>query len=99
MAVEIERKFLMRSQSWRTQAYLQEDLRQAYLAITVLLTVRVRVVNGAQAWITIKSQSEGLARDEFEYAIPRADAERLVEARQGAVIEKVRHSIAFGGRT
>ncbi|MDZ4692991.1 CYTH domain-containing protein [Terricaulis sp.] len=98
MSVEIERKFLVRSDDWRAQAHMREELCQAYLAITDLLTIRVRV-SGENAWITIKSRGDGLVRDEFEYAIPLADAAKLIEARQGGVIDKVRHSIAFGGRT
>ncbi|MEQ1492744.1 MAG: CYTH domain-containing protein [Terricaulis sp.] len=93
-----ERQFLVRSEDWRAQAHRRETIRQAYLAITETLTIRVRVI-GDSAWITIKSKADGPSRDEFEYAIPRADADWLMAARQGGMIEKVRHSIFFGGRT
>lgn len=98
MAIEIERKFLVRSDAWRSEAYLRETIRPSYLAITEALTIRVRVIDDS-AWITIKSKADGPTRDEFEYAIPRADADWLMAARQGGVIEKVRHAIAFDGRT
>jgi CYTH domain-containing protein len=98
MAQEIERKFLVRSEDWRAGAHRRETIRQAYLAITEALTIRVRVI-GDSAWLTIKSKADGPSRDEFEYAIPRADADWLMAARQGGVIEKVRHSISFGGRS
>jgi len=98
MAQEIERKFLVRSEDWRAGAHRRETIRQAYIAIIEALTIRVRVI-GDSAWITIKSKADGPSRDEFEYAIPRADTDWLMAARQGGVIEKVRHSISFGGRT
>jgi adenylate cyclase len=98
MALEIERKFLVRSPDWRAHAHRCDVIRQAYLAVTEALTIRVRVIGDA-AWLAIKSKAEGPSRDEFEYAIPRADADWLLAARQGGVIEKVRHSIMVAGRT
>lgn len=98
MAVEIERKFLVRTEAWRALAHMCEDIRQAYLVVGDLLTVRIRI-SGEHAWLTIKGKADGPTRDEFEYAIPRADAEVLMQRRQGGVIEKTRHAIAFGGRT
>ena len=98
MAQEIERKFLVRSEDWRAAAHRREAIRQAYLAITEILTIRVRMI-GEKAWVTIKSKADGPTRTEFEYPIPHANAAWLMGARQGGVIEKVRHSIVFGGRT
>jgi adenylate cyclase len=81
MAQEIERKFLVRSEDWRAQAHRRESIRQAYIAITETLTIRVRVI-GDSAWITIKSKADGPSRDEFEYAIPPAEAEANYYAEQ-----------------
>ncbi|MFM8459404.1 MAG: CYTH domain-containing protein, partial [Chthoniobacterales bacterium] len=74
MGTEIERKFLIRDESWRATAADCRRLRQGYLAIDGQTTVRVRT-DGEEAWVTIKGPQVGLARAEFEYRIPCEDAE------------------------
>src|SRR5689334_1175972 len=95
MAIEIERKFLLRSNEWRASAVGSSRLRQSYLAQDGALSTRVRLVEGGAATLTIKSRKAGLKRLEFEFAIPAADAEALLALRQGAIIEKVRHDVAW----
>lgn len=90
MGVEIERRFLVSGTGWRQQAEAPRQFRQAYLANTAAVVVRVRVDADAAAWLTIKSSNAGMARAEFEYAVPVADALQLVEMRTGALIEKQR---------
>jgi len=60
--------------------------------------VRDRLIESG-AWLTIKGPRKGTTRLEFEYEIPRADAEQMLETLcQGAsVIQKVRHTVPFGG--
>ena len=60
--------------------------------------VRHRLIESG-AWLTIKGPRKGTTRLEFEYEIPRADAEQMLETLcQGAsVIQKVRHTVPFGG--
>ena len=80
MALEIERRFLIAADGWRHWARSPQPLRQAYLAASADgVTVRVRLQEGEQAWLTLKAaaDSSGLVRYEFEYAIPVADAEAL----------------------
>ncbi len=60
--------------------------------------MRVRVV-GEQAWLTIKGETVGATRLEFEYSIPRADADELLRLCAGPLVEKVRHRIELGGVT
>ncbi len=91
MPKEIERKFLVGSDAWRGAAEPAKQLRQAYLAATIAASIRVRIVDGAQAFLTIKSASPGMSRDEFEYEIPVADAEAMLAMRTGEVIEKTRY--------
>ncbi|RXZ43889.1 CYTH domain-containing protein [Crenobacter cavernae] len=95
MAMEIERRFLVKDESWRD---LAEGLRyrQGYLSVDPARTVRVRVV-GDDAWLTIKSQVSAMSRHEFEYAIPRADAEQLMDAACPMVVEKIRYRIKYAG--
>lgn len=97
MALEVERKFLVAGEAWRGQSDAGERLRQAYLAETDRLSVRVRVAEGGGARLTVKSAEAGLARQEFEYPIPAADAEALIALRQGGLVEKTRHRVRHGG--
>jgi adenylate cyclase len=72
VATEIERKFLIRDDSWDDGS---QGLRiaQGYLSMDPDRTVRVRLA-GENAWITVKGRSLGITRVEFEYQIPPDDA-------------------------
>jgi len=98
MGQEIERKFLVVGEAWRAGAR-GERFRQGYLSSTKERTVRVRV-HGDSAALTIKGPPEGLSRAEFEYVIPRADAEALLDTLcERPLIEKTRWFVDFGGLT
>jgi len=95
--LEIERKFLVTGEAWREAADGGVAIRQGYLAVTERLNVRVRLI-GQQARLTIKAARRGSTRREFEYEIPRDDAEILLgELCERPPIEKWRHRIAHGG--
>ncbi|MBU2533065.1 MAG: CYTH domain-containing protein, partial [Alphaproteobacteria bacterium] len=96
MALEIERKFLVIGDSWRSKAAEGQKLRQAYLASSAQNSVRVRIVDERRAWLTIKSGYRGITRDEFEYEVPVEDAQEMIELRQNSVIDKVRYPLADG---
>ncbi|MFZ3191660.1 MAG: CYTH domain-containing protein [Moraxellaceae bacterium] len=94
MAIEIERKFLLKNQQWRTVAGVSCLIRQGYLSDQPERTVRVRVA-GEQAWLTIKGKTEGIARLELEYPIPVAEAMQLLDQLcLKPLIEKYRYRIA-----
>lgn len=98
MGREIERKFLVARSGWRAAAKTHTRLVQGYLPTAEGRTVRVRVA-GKKAFLTIKGPSKGASRDEFEYAIPLKDAERLLSRHCVAgLIEKVRHIVPFKGK-
>lgn len=97
MAIEIERRFLVARPDWRQRAVAAKRIAQAYLSVTPEAAVRLRIVNGEAAWLTIKSGNAGIARAEFEYPIPAADAEEMMALRTGIVIEKRRHIAEIGG--
>lgn len=99
MAIEIERKFLLRSNAWRPLVTGCVHMRQAYLAQDGGLSTRIRIVDQSSATLTIKSRKAGLRRLEFEFPIPLADAEALLSLRQGASVEKVRHHVPWHGLT
>ena len=97
MAIEIERKFLLRSDDWRPLVTGRVRLRQAYLAQDGGLSTRIRIVDTSSATLTIKSRKAGLRRLEYEFPIPLGDAEALLALRQGASVEKVRHHVPWHG--
>jgi adenylate cyclase len=99
MADEIERKFLVRSDGWRAGAQRSRQIVQGYVALDGPASVRVRIVDGTRATLTIKSREAGLRRREFEYEIPVADAAALLELRTGAIIEKVRYELQSAALT
>jgi adenylate cyclase len=99
MALEIERKFRVTSDAWRAQARSRRLLRQGYLANTQRASVRVRL-DGQQGWLSVKAMRRGMSRDEYEVAIPLADAREMLERLcEGFVIEKWRHLVDHAGHT
>jgi CYTH domain-containing protein len=98
MALEIERKFLLANDDWKREVIKSERLRDGLIGRFELGKVRVRLSEG-NAWLTIKGPSDGITRPEFEYEIPRADAEQMLRTLcQGdPILEKVRHTVPFGG--
>jgi adenylate cyclase len=98
MATEIERKFLVVGNGWRDQVRSASHIRQGYLSREGRASVRVRVVDGARAYLTIKAAKNRISRHEFEYEIPLADGVALLEFRAGHLIDKARHRVESGGR-
>jgi CYTH domain-containing protein len=97
MALEIERRFLVAGEGWRPRRRWSAELRQGYLAGSADgLTLRVRLDGGGQAWLTLKWKAEGIARHEYEYAIPSADAEDLLQ-RSHEQLSKRRHGLDLPG--
>ncbi len=97
MALEIERRFLVRGSAWRQHIRWQAPLRQGYLlASEEGLTVRVRLGADEQAWLTLKAAAGAIARHEFEYPIPAADAEALL-ALAPVQLAKVRYGLDLAG--
>ena len=99
MAREIERKFLVTGDDWRPGAQ-GVPYRQGYLSAgaDAACTVRARVA-GERAFLTVKGRAAGGARDEYEYPIPIADAEEMLERLcVGGRIEKFRYRVPFAGR-
>jgi len=95
MGIEIERKFLVKDDRWRTGE--GKRYRQGYLSRDKERTVRVRTV-GDQGYLTIKGEAEGLSRLEFEYEIPAADASELLDDLcEKPLIEKNRYEVEYGG--
>jgi len=98
MGTEIERKFLVADDAWRHAVLKRQTLRQGYLSAGGDgPTVRVRTMDDATGYITIKHGGPGLERAEFEYEVPIADARQMLGHCRGALIEKVRHTLDLPG--
>lgn len=96
MGIEIERKFLVRSDGWRPLVTRRSALLQGYLSSNAKATVRVRTRDDREGLVTLKGAASGLVRAEYEYAIPIQDARELLIMAQPHVIEKVRHLVPVG---
>jgi len=103
MGIEIERKFLLSSDTWRGNATLSERMAQGYLVSAQALrdgtanaSVRIRRA-GDRAWLNIKSAQLGVERAEFEYLVPVADAEQMLASLCDGVLEKIRHHVTVDG--
>jgi CYTH domain-containing protein len=98
MGVEIERKFLIKGNSWKNEIKEEVSIKQGYLNSEADRTVRVRIY-GEQGFLTVKGKSQHLTRKEFEYQIPLADAQDLLELCEKPIIEKKRFLIFSGNKT
>ncbi len=95
MALEIERKFLVRD-TGIIDTLPGERLTQGYLSHDKNATVRVRIA-GDNAWLTIKGKTEGATRSEFEYTIPVGEARTMLDELCGqGVIDKTRYRLPQG---
>ena len=93
MAIEIERKYLVINDDWRKGADQGTLFRQGYMVGSKRASVRVRI-EGNKANLNIKSATLGIRRSEYEYAIPLADAEEMLENLcQKPLIEKRRYLV------
>jgi CYTH domain-containing protein len=96
MAIEIERKFLVRSDDWRHSAS-GARFRQGYLSTVHERTVRVRVIADT-GYLTVKGATLGAARPEFEYVIPVDDAQAMLDRLcLRPLIEKTRYTLEYQG--
>lgn len=94
MAQEIERKFLVKDDSYKAEAFKATRITQGYLCSAPERTVRVRV-KGDKGFITVKGigNASGASRFEWEKEIPVEDARALLELAEPGVIDKTRYLV------
>lgn len=93
MAVEIERKYLVKKDKWeQVDKGTGNRFSQGYILTDPEKTVRVRLTE-SEAFITIKGKTTGASRAEYEYTIPVQDAEELLSGFCSTVISKIRYKI------
>ena len=95
--IEIERKFLVISNAFKTDAFKSTRIIQGFLNTHKERTVRIRL-KGDCGFITVKGQStsNGLSRFEWEKEIPLGDAERLLILCEKGIIDKIRYEVKVG---
>jgi len=99
MGIEIERRFLVKSEDWKSKVILTQDISQAYLNSSVdEWATRIRIINNNAAYITLKSSLNGLVNNEFEYSIPIKDAIELIKLSKYKII-KTRYQLKINNKT
>ncbi len=99
MAIEIERKFLLANDNWRSLVSKSTRYRQGYLNSDEHSSVRIRVSDNS-AKINIKSATIGAQRHEYEYDIPAQDAHELLDTLcHKPLVEKTRHLVVIKQHT
>jgi CYTH domain-containing protein len=95
--VEIERKFLVTSNSYKNEAYKNTRIIQGFLNTHKDRTVRIRL-KGTIGFITVKgpSTNDGLSRFEWEKELLKEEAEALLKLCEPGIIDKIRYEVKFG---
>lgn len=96
MAVEIEYKYLVKNDNYKAMATSKVRIRQGYLNREPERTVRVRT-KGERGFLTVKGKNSGASRLEFEYEIPKADAEEILTLCMPPILDKTRYLVPFEG--
>ena len=99
MGIEIERKFLLKNENWKSLVTETRIIKQGYLQTGMETSqkssVRIRISNN-DANINIKSVDLNMVRQEYEYSIPLHDAEEMMATLCGdTVIEKTRYHVPY----
>jgi adenylate cyclase len=95
MSIEVERKFLVKGDGWKSAADEGVACRQGYLVSDEKKSVRVRIL-GSRSFLTVKGAPDGISRVEFEYEIDLADAEYMMMLCTH-VLKKVRYHLNYCG--
>jgi adenylate cyclase len=95
--IEIERKFLVKSEEFKAISFAKNEISQGYLNSNPERTVRVRI-KGNQGYLTIKGKGNetGMSRMEWEKEIPVDEARLLLNLCESGIISKTRYEVKFG---
>lgn len=97
MPQEIERKFLVLNENYKTESVRSSRITQGYLSSGVRRSVRIRIKEST-AFLTVKGEtsSSGLSRFEWEKEIALQDARELIKICEPGIIDKIRYEIPVG---
>lgn len=95
--IEIERKFLVNSNNYRTEASSVITITQGYLNSDPERSVRIRLTNQT-GFLTVKGKSNtsGLSRFEWEKELSKTEAEALLKLCENTIISKTRYNVPVG---
>ncbi len=98
--IEIERKFLVKSEDFKSESFSSSRIKQGYICSTSGRTVRIRI-RDQKAFLTIKGPSDqkGLSRYEFEKEITMDEGEHLMQLCEPGIIDKTRYLVKSGKHT
>jgi len=98
--MEIERKFLVKDNSFIDEAFKKSRIVQGYICSDAERSVRVRIRDD-EGFLTIKSATNerGWSRYEFETPISVSEADELMKLCLPGSIDKVRHYVKAGNHT
>lgn len=95
MPLEIERKFLVKDESYKSIASVSVNIEQGYLCREPEKTVRVRI-KGERGFLTVKGITRNASREEYEYEIPFQDAVSILRLCGGDILSKTRWYVNEG---
>jgi adenylate cyclase len=100
MKLEIERKFLVNSDTFKQESIAQVKIIQGFLNTHPKRTVRIRI-KGDKGYITVKGKSNmsGTTRTEWEKEMDIKEAESLLDLCEEGIIEKTRYDVPKGEHT
>ncbi|MCX7551229.1 CYTH domain-containing protein [Xanthomarina sp. F2636L] len=98
--IEIERKFLVKNNTYKKEAFKEIHIKQGFLSSDKNKIVRIRITDN-QGFITVKGppSNNGISRFEWEKEISKTDAEALFNLCEEGRIEKTRYLINKGNHT
>lgn len=94
--IEIERRFLLKNDAWKAVAGTPCLMSQGYLSVEKERIIRLRII-GNRAWLTLKGYISDVSRSEFEYEIPVADAQTMMDTMCPFRLEKHRYEVSYQG--
>ncbi|MCB0459962.1 MAG: CYTH domain-containing protein [Flavobacteriaceae bacterium] len=100
MSQEIERKFLVKNDTFKKESFKATKIVQGFLSTVPERTVRIRI-KGDKGFITVKGigNESGTSRFEWEKEISVDDASNLLKISEPGVIDKTRYEVKSGGHT
>ncbi|RNC92386.1 MAG: CYTH domain-containing protein [Allomuricauda sp.] len=95
--LEIERKFLVKSDAYKQEAIATTNIAQGFLNTHPERTVRIRI-KGDQGYLTVKGKGNatGTTRFEWEKEISATEAAALMKLCEPIILEKTRFEVPFG---
>lgn len=96
MGIEIERKYLVKDDSYKQMSVKHSHVSQGYLNRDPMRTVRVRLLDD-KGFLTVKGVTRHAEREEYEYEIPASDARSMLRICEDGILTKTRWYVPYDG--